>query len=300
MFEWRSKAVIEHNFNDHLWCNPAWCAILRKKDLTQKKNIQCKHCSKLEDMSFYVQAKKAIACYTTKEALRDLRHGFHSNKCEWLNGFITNSIPKNKHTCLSNINKAHINMNIGIDSLGYKRYFKRLFAVTGLDYNEVTRHHHQHLDRHKATQSFYKKKTESKRKRRRLLYAKIAAGNLTAEESCKEGYDYGPGLIAPEDDDEGVGADVAETSKAEKLVVGCDKHGKSDHKMTRSMKRYDSTNRKVSFTRASKKLFPRQLCHLRLLIICLLQLPGFQLLHSFQLTHPLLTQSVVLHPHMIP
>jgi hypothetical protein len=173
------------------WCYPAWCAILNK-DLTQNKKIQCKYCSKLEDISFYVQAKKALACYTTKEALRDLRHGFHLNKCESLNGFITKAIPKNKHTCLSNMNKVRTNMIVGIGSFRYERYFQRLFSMTGLEYNEVTRHHHQRLDKRKATQSLYKKKTESKRKRRKLLYAKIVVGNLAAEESHKEGYDYGP------------------------------------------------------------------------------------------------------------
>jgi hypothetical protein len=127
IFEWRSKAVVEHHFNNHRWWDPAWCAILNK-DLAQKKKIQCKYRSKLEDMAFYVQAKKALACYTTKEALRDLRHGFHSNKCESLNGFITKAIPKNKHTCSSNANKARTNMIVGINLPGYEKYFQRLFS----------------------------------------------------------------------------------------------------------------------------------------------------------------------------
>jgi hypothetical protein len=120
--------------------------------------------------------------------------------------------------------------------------------VTGLEYNEVTRHHHQRLDKQKATQSLYKKKTEKKRKRRKLLYSKIAAGNLTAKESRKDGYNYGPGLMAPNEDDEGVAAVDAETSKEKKLVVGCDKCGKSDHKMTRSMKCYSTNPKNVFFT----------------------------------------------------
>jgi hypothetical protein len=48
----------------------------------------------------------------------------------------------------------------------------------------------------------YKKKAESKGKRRKLLYQNIAAGNAAAEESRKEGYDYGPGLMAPMEEDE--------------------------------------------------------------------------------------------------
>jgi hypothetical protein len=35
--------------------------------------------------------------------------------------------------------------------------------------------------------------------------------------------------MVPNEDDEGVGANDAETSKTKKLVVGCEKCGKSDH-----------------------------------------------------------------------
>jgi hypothetical protein len=197
-------------------------------------------------MAFYVQAKKALATYTTEEALRDLRHGFHSNKCESLNGFITKALPKNKHTCLSNVNKARTNIIVGIDSLGYEQYFKRLFKRTGVQYTQVTRQHHQRIDKRRATQYLYKKRAESKRKRRRLLYDKIAAGNAAAEESRREGYDYGPGLMAPKDEVNEELADV-DGGSSKKLVVGCGKCGKSDHKTTRSMKCYYSTNQKSVF-----------------------------------------------------
>jgi hypothetical protein len=100
------------------------------------------------------------------------------------------------------------------------------------------------------------KKTESKSKRRKLLYAKIAAGNLAAEESCKEGYDYGHGLMAPVDDDDKEVADGAEASSSKKLVVGCDKCGKSDHKTTRSMKCYYLTNSKSVFYTGIKETLP--------------------------------------------
>jgi hypothetical protein len=251
MFKWRSNAVVEHHFNDHRWCDPAWCAVLNQ-DLAEKKKKQCKYRSKLEDMAFYVQAKKALSTYTTKEALRDLRHGFHSNKCESLNGFLTKALPKNKHTCLSNVNKARSNLIVGIDSLGYEGYFERLFNKTGVEYTQVTRRHHQRVDKRRATQGRYKKRPESKRKRRKLLYAKIAAGNAAAVESRKEGYDYGSGLMAPKDEEE---EDLANRDGGtwKKLVVGCPKCGKSDHKTTRSMKCYYSTNTKSVFCTGIKQ-----------------------------------------------
>jgi hypothetical protein len=54
-FKWRSNAVIEHHFNDHRWCDPAWCVILNT-ELAEKKKVQCKYRSKLVDFAFYKQA----------------------------------------------------------------------------------------------------------------------------------------------------------------------------------------------------------------------------------------------------
>jgi hypothetical protein len=144
------------------------------------------------------------------------------------------------------VNKARSNLIIGIDLLGYRGYFERLLDKTGVEYTQVTRRHHQHVDKCRATQGRYKKRPESKRKRRKLLYDKIAAGNAAAVESRKEGYDYGSGLMAPKDEEEEDFANRdGETWK--KLVVGCVKCGKSDHKTTRSMKCYYSTNSKSVF-----------------------------------------------------
>jgi hypothetical protein len=42
---------------------------------------------------------------------------------------------------------------------------------------------------YRSVQSAYKKKPESKRKRRKLLYKKIVDRNVAAEESHQEGYD---------------------------------------------------------------------------------------------------------------
>jgi hypothetical protein len=117
-FKWRSNAVIEHHFNNHRWCDPAWCVILNT-ELVEKEKVHCKYRSKLVPFAFYKQAKKALSAYTTREAFKDLQHGWHSNKCESLYGFITKAIPKNKHTCLLNLNKARTNVIVGIDSLGY-------------------------------------------------------------------------------------------------------------------------------------------------------------------------------------
>ena len=88
---------------------------------------------------------------------------------------------------------------------------------------------------------------------RRLLYKTIATANASAEESRKEGYDYGPGLMAPEDDDEVEIVDVKTASTTNKCVGGCGKCGKSDHKTTRSMKCYYSTNMKSVFYTGIKK-----------------------------------------------
>jgi hypothetical protein len=68
-------------------------------------------------MELYLQAH--LDKFTSEEALRDLFHEFHSNKCELLNRKITKYVPKNKHYCCTLLNKGHTYRAIGVDSIGY-------------------------------------------------------------------------------------------------------------------------------------------------------------------------------------
>jgi hypothetical protein len=78
----------------------------------------------------------------TEEGLSDLYHDVHSNKCESINGFVTKFLPKKKHFCRTIANPGRRYLALGIDSLGYEEYYRRLFIKLGLDMTPVTRTQH--------------------------------------------------------------------------------------------------------------------------------------------------------------
>jgi hypothetical protein len=86
------------------------------------------------DGQMYDQLKPHHDAFTSKKALLEVWHKYHSNKCELLNNMITKFVPKKKHMCRTLSNKSRIYMAIGLDSVGYKEYFQRLFHKLGVNW----------------------------------------------------------------------------------------------------------------------------------------------------------------------
>jgi hypothetical protein len=120
-FQWHAKAVMEHHFNNHQFCDERCPAKKWKKE--DKIRKQLRYRSKEVDAKFYNQLLTIFDAFTTLEALRELYHNVHSNKCESMNGFITKFVPTDKDFCRTIANKARTLMAIGIDSVGYEDYF---------------------------------------------------------------------------------------------------------------------------------------------------------------------------------
>jgi hypothetical protein len=96
-FLWLARAVFEHHFNLHRYCDD-WCPAKRWKK-EDRLNNALKYCSKTLNPELYKEFKIHHDKYTSKEALRDMYHQFHSNTCESLNGNITEYVPKHKMNC---------------------------------------------------------------------------------------------------------------------------------------------------------------------------------------------------------
>jgi hypothetical protein len=85
--------------------------------------------------------------YTDPDNLHDIWHEVHSNKCESLNGFIIKFLPKHKHYCRTIVNRgARTYVAIGIDSVGYQKYYQHLWKMLGLAPSSIVLEHHRRLD----------------------------------------------------------------------------------------------------------------------------------------------------------
>ena len=65
-------------------------------------------------------------------------------------------------------------MAVGIDSVGYEEYYRTLFDLLDLDYDENTmKTHHQRLDNEKKTKQKYAKQPHVRRREAKIRALKI-------------------------------------------------------------------------------------------------------------------------------
>jgi hypothetical protein len=193
------RAVLEHHFNLHRYCND-WCPAKKWKKEDRLRNA-LKYRNKKVNAELYEQFKIHHDKFTSEEALRDMYHQFHSIKCESLNGNITKYVPKHKDYCRTLTNKGRTHTAIGVDLLGYVHYFGHLFDVLGLKQTPITTANHNDLDTTRNTKNKYKNLIVVKQQRAKQKSDKIKAGRTLMTRDNIQGFAYEKGMAGPKTDD---------------------------------------------------------------------------------------------------
>ena len=130
-FEDCGKAVLEHHFDNHTYCDPAWC---KRKNATERQRQKSKkyYRTKEKDEGLYKKIQAILAKYITKERLSDIAHGMDTNANEAFNNTVSWLAPKNRVYSGSRSLWHRICIAIGIVSLGPLEYYKRLFKIFGI------------------------------------------------------------------------------------------------------------------------------------------------------------------------
>jgi hypothetical protein len=197
-FKKAAKAVLEHHFNNHIFCGE-WCPANKWKD-DEKQLRSLKYRCKVKHTELYEQMSTIHNTFTDVWNLREIYHEYHSNKCESLNGFITKFLPKHKHYCRTIINRARTYLAIGIDSVGYKNYYGVLWTMLNLSSTSITTEHHQRLDRRRVKKSKYDQSEKTKKARRKKLNDKLRAASELLMKDKKKGKTYGSNMAGPQVD----------------------------------------------------------------------------------------------------
>jgi hypothetical protein len=153
-FKRMSWAVFYHHFNIHDDCGP-WCRSLKYKDNPEElKKLHYR--STVEHAELYAQLLEIFETYCSDVALKDVHHLWHTNKCESMNAFITKSVNKVKHLCRTIVGKARTYLAVGLDSVGYEYYYRTLFELLHLDYDEdIMGTSHRRMDKAKIVRTEY-------------------------------------------------------------------------------------------------------------------------------------------------
>jgi hypothetical protein len=219
--------VLYHHFDVHDTCGD-WCRSKQYCDNPEElKKLHYR--SKVEDHWLNEQLHEIWEQYCTDESLEEVHHEYHTNKCESLNKFVTKFVDKSVHLCRTIVGKARTYVAVGIDSVGYEEYYRRLFELLDLDYDdEIMMAHHRRLDTNKAWKKEYVNQPHVRRREATVRSLKIRDNIRKEYVDKKAGKSYGSGINDPSQKVSG------DNTNVKKKKPPCQYCGKSGHKTRRS------------------------------------------------------------------
>ena len=211
------KAVVEHLFNNHLFCSPEWCKPLRAaKNKTNDLPICCPvdlgdrlpspdspepnetpqwyYRSKEEHPKLYSQILNAYAPYTTPERIAESNHPYDTQLNESLNNVVSRYAPKNRTygTTMSLSNRIAI--VIGVHNLGHLGFWKEVYHLIGLPMSTDLHNNLLRKDGRKDLKRKYNEKKEVKSKRAKKNHDKTKDMIKKQIADAKRGATYRSGI----------------------------------------------------------------------------------------------------------
>ena len=95
-----SKALVEHLFNCHDYCNSNWCRPKKLEGTGKEKEKELStsfNRNKKNNAKIYNQIQKAYRQYTTEARLKESLHLYDTQKNEAMHNSIAKYAPKQKH-----------------------------------------------------------------------------------------------------------------------------------------------------------------------------------------------------------
>jgi hypothetical protein len=154
--------------------------------------------SKVDNSKLYEQLFAVWEVYCTDESLKEVHHAWHTNKCESMNQFITKFVSKSYHLCRTIVGKGCTYLVVSLDSIGYKEYYRTLYQVLKLDYDDtILLGHHVMQDQQKVQKNDYAKLPAVRRRQAAQRAIKIRENIRKVLQDKKAGKSYGSGINDP-------------------------------------------------------------------------------------------------------
>ena len=188
---------------------------------------------KTKDAALYKKLQEILARFVSLDRLKEVAHGMDTNVNESINNTISYFAPKNRVYCSSRSLQNRVAMSIGIISLGFDVYFRRLFKALGVQIHPAVIAFLQSKEKHRQKQLLKRKLTATKRERKAAKFAKLEeeeAKALRARAKRDGTYKTGGNL-----EEGGFYGDRKQKAKSSSNAV-CPHCGVKGHKTTRSKK----------------------------------------------------------------
>ena len=123
-------AVLKHHFDNHEFCGD-WCVRKHETEEERRRIIKYYRC-KVKDAKLYNILQEKLHRFITVDKLVEMAHGMDTNVNEAFNQICTWFAPKNKVFAGSGSLHNRIAIAVGINSLGYNKFFTALFNKLGI------------------------------------------------------------------------------------------------------------------------------------------------------------------------
>ena len=124
----RVRAPVEHIFNNHEYCDIAWC-YAKQAAADNQQYIPPKNrpfYSKKQDKKMYEQLLAAVSRFQTKENVAECLHRYNTQKNEALNQMVARFVPKNKHFGTTPALDTRLACCVAITNMGYELFYSTL------------------------------------------------------------------------------------------------------------------------------------------------------------------------------
>jgi hypothetical protein len=132
----------------------------------------------MKNPEMYTKFKEYHDRFVDKDKLVQLFHGWDTNAVESFNKLLTKFLPKDRTYCKTIENKAIIHLALGLQSVGYEQFYKRLFEQTGIQgggkYTNL--YVRAEDDRMHAWKQLCQRKEEVKSRQMGKMYKKLREG----------------------------------------------------------------------------------------------------------------------------
>jgi hypothetical protein len=133
------------------------------------------------------------------EKLKQLFHTYDTNLVEGFNKFLTKFLPKDRTYAQTIENRARTMLATGLQSIGYRQFYKRVFSLTGIEIcdDDITFLFLRSEDGEKLWRKMHRKIEAVKITRMRTLYKKLREGVLKLKADNRKALGYETGMMGP-------------------------------------------------------------------------------------------------------
>jgi hypothetical protein len=237
-YETAGKAVLAHHFDNHEFCGP-WCrrkVLLARGQEDKKKRF---YRSMDKDGLLHSKLQEIVARFITVDRLKEVAHGMDTQVNESFNNTFSWVAPKNKVYCGSSSLHNRLSLAIGINSLGMKLYFGRLYKRLGIIMTPNVTHYLTVKETSRAKKNSKCKLTEVKKKRKEAYFEnqKINETEAKIARAKREGtYKTGQNMDDSTDEEQQQAAPQPATARVSMAKRKCPHCGKLGHVTVNSRK----------------------------------------------------------------